>query len=54
MFVGLIILAVFAIYFYNQNNKNVNQRAIEILDKKLIDGEISEDEYLNKKYLIER
>jgi len=49
-----LIAMLIATYFFIQNDKKVSRRAIEILDKKLINGEISEEEYLNKKYLIER
>ncbi|WDC84643.1 hypothetical protein PL321_02765 [Caloramator sp. mosi_1] len=48
MYLLIIGLGAIAIFYLNQNNNAANKRAIEILDKKFIDGEISEEEYLNK------
>jgi putative membrane protein len=61
MFIGLIIIAA-AIYFVINNNQTHNQnhavtnfnsgRAIDILNEKFANGEISEDEYSSKKKMI--
>mgnify|MGYP007094617956 CR=1 FL=1 len=45
--IGVIIVLLF-VALKNKNTKN-NDEIIDILDKKFVNGEISEEEYLNKK-----
>ncbi|MCX7951508.1 MAG: hypothetical protein N2594_06090 [Clostridiales bacterium] len=54
MYLLIIILIGAYIYLDYHNNTSSNKRAIEILDSKFVNGEISEEEYVNKKTLIER
>lgn len=50
---GLLILIIAAIYFYNKNNNtNSSSDALELLKMKLVKGEITEEEYLNKKSIL--
>jgi putative membrane protein len=48
---GLLILILVVLYFYKQNN-NTNSDALELLKMRFVKGEISEEEYLNKKRLL--
>lgn len=51
-----LILILVGVYIYMDYYKNTSEgkRAIEILNSKFVNGEISEEEYVNKKTLIER
>jgi putative membrane protein len=48
---GLLILTLVVIYFYKQNN-NTNSDALELLKMKFVKGEITEEEYINKKSIL--
>ncbi|HEY5509077.1 MAG TPA: SHOCT domain-containing protein [Paludibacter sp.] len=48
---GLLVLILVAIYFYKQNN-NTNNDALELLKMKFVKGEITEEEYVNKKSIL--
>jgi putative membrane protein len=48
---GLLVLILAVIYFYKQNN-NTNSDALELLKMKFVKGEITEEEYVNKKSIL--
>ena len=48
---GILILILGAIYLYKQNNNN-NNDALELLKMKFVKGEITEEEYINKKSIL--
>ena len=48
---GILILILGAIYLYKQNNNN-NSDALELLKMKFVKGEITEEEYINKKSIL--
>jgi putative membrane protein len=48
---GILILILGAIYLYKQNNNNSND-ALELLKMKFVKGEITEEEYINKKSIL--
>jgi putative membrane protein len=48
---GLLVLILAVIYFYKQNN-NTNSDALELLKMKFVKGEITEEEYINKKSIL--
>ena len=48
---GLLILILVALYIYKHNN-NTNSDALELLKMKLVKGEITEEEYINKKSIL--
>jgi len=48
---GLLVLILVGIYFYKQNN-NTNSDALELLKMKFVKGEITEEEYVNKKSIL--
>jgi putative membrane protein len=48
---GILVLILGAIYLY-KHNTNTNNDALEFLKKKFVKGEITEEEYLNKKSLL--
>jgi len=50
--IGVIIVLLF-VALKNKNTKN-NDEIIDILDKKIVNGEISEEEYLNKKNILRK
>ena len=50
--IGVIIVLLF-VALKNKNTKN-NDEIIDILDKKFVNGEISEEEYLNKKNILRK
>lgn len=59
MLLPIIILLIFAFLIYNSNDrgKNINfigdsNKALDILDKRFANGEISEDEYLKRKSVL--
>lgn len=53
---GIILVALATIYLYKRKNTRIKSEnnAIEILKTKLIQGEITKKEYLEKKKLIEQ
>jgi putative membrane protein len=48
---GLLVLVLVVVYFYKQNN-NTNSDALELLKMKFAKGEITEEEYVNKKSVL--
>ena len=48
---GLLILILVVLYFYKQNN-NTNNDALELLKMKFVKGEITEEEYVNKRSIL--
>jgi putative membrane protein len=50
---GILILILVAIYLYKQNDiTNTNNYALELLKMKFVKGEITEEEYINKKSIL--
>ena len=55
--IGIIIIVLLAIYILRKTHKrgkNNNDIALQILNKKLAKGEITEEEYINKKQLLNK
>jgi len=47
----LLILILVVLYYHKQNN-NTNTDALELLKMKFVKGEITEEEYLNKRSIL--
>lgn len=54
--VGVLIAIALLIYFlvHNRNKKMANQSVYEVLNMKYVQGEITEEEYLKRKNLLDR
>lgn len=59
MFLPLIILTIFIVLYVSPSENNLNYRkvrrsdsALDILDRKYANGEISEDEYLKRRSIL--
>jgi putative membrane protein len=54
--IGVLILTALLIFFivHNKNKKLQNQSAMETLKMKYVQGEITEEEFLRRKSLLER
>lgn len=50
--IAIVVLIIIWLMKSNDNNKASNNMALEILDKKLVLGEITEEEYQRKKQII--
>lgn len=54
IFLVLLVIVGFAIYkLFSTNSSNTNDQSMAILKAKLVKGEITEEEYLKKKRLIQ-
>lgn len=59
MFLPLVILTIFIVLYVSPSDNNLNYRrvrrsdsALDILDRKYANGEISEDEYLKRRSIL--
>lgn len=59
MFLPLVILTIFIVLYVSPSENNLNYRkvrrsdsALDILDRKYANGEISEDEYLKRRSIL--
>ena len=50
--IGAIIILVFIVLKNKNSNFKNNDEIIDILNKKFVNGEISEEEYINKKNIL--
>lgn len=50
--IGAIIMLIFVVLKNKNSNIKNNDEIIDILNKKFVNGEISEEEYINKKNIL--
>ena len=52
--IGVIIILVFIVLKNKKSNTKNSDEIIDILNRKFVNGEISEEEYLNKKNILRK